>query len=215
MPQCSGGTFSRLVIPKATFLKRALRLAELRPDYTDWLIRGIYDRDPAFIISGGGRFIVYSTTAENPDPQAKSRLFLRMIDQKEAKPIPGMEGGITPFISTPVASRFICSSRKALWAIDAIAPPVLELAHHPAIRRQQETLSRNCRTNLIPAQEHQDSTRLAKPRPPGSRRGSMKPGISPCQLHASRSMASPGVKQVQLGYPFPLADVDRAVQADC
>jgi hypothetical protein len=50
-------------------------------------------------ISSDGRFVVYSALEENPGPQVKSRLFLRRMDQSEAKPIAGTEGGINPFLS--------------------------------------------------------------------------------------------------------------------
>jgi serine/threonine-protein kinase len=53
----------------------------------------------AMAISSDGEFVVYSAIGENPDPQAKSRLFLRRMDQSEAKPITGTEGGINPFLS--------------------------------------------------------------------------------------------------------------------
>jgi serine/threonine-protein kinase len=53
----------------------------------------------ALVISNDGRFIVYSATEENPDPQAKPWLFLRRMDQSEAKSIAGTEGGINPFLS--------------------------------------------------------------------------------------------------------------------
>jgi len=53
----------------------------------------------AMAISGDGRFIVYSAIAENPGPQAKPQLYLRRMDQAEAKPITGTEGGINPFLS--------------------------------------------------------------------------------------------------------------------
>jgi serine/threonine-protein kinase len=53
----------------------------------------------AVAISSDGRFVVYSAIEENPGPQAKSRLFLRRLDQSEAKPISGTEGGINPFLS--------------------------------------------------------------------------------------------------------------------
>jgi serine/threonine-protein kinase len=53
----------------------------------------------AMAISSDGRFIVYSAIAENPGPQVKSQLYLRRSDQLEAKPIPGTEGGISPFLS--------------------------------------------------------------------------------------------------------------------
>jgi serine/threonine-protein kinase len=53
----------------------------------------------AMAISSDGRFIVYSAIEENPGPQAKARLYLRRMDQSEAKLIPGTEGGINPFLS--------------------------------------------------------------------------------------------------------------------
>ena len=53
----------------------------------------------AMAISGDGRFVVYSAIEEDPGPQAKSRLFLRRMDQSKAKPIPGTDGGINPFLS--------------------------------------------------------------------------------------------------------------------
>jgi serine/threonine-protein kinase len=53
----------------------------------------------AMAISSDGRFIVYSATEENPGPQAIPRLYLREMDQSEAKPIAGTDGGINPFLS--------------------------------------------------------------------------------------------------------------------
>jgi serine/threonine-protein kinase len=50
-------------------------------------------------ISGDGRFVVYSAIEENPGPQAKPQLYLRRMDQAEAEPITGTEGGINPFLS--------------------------------------------------------------------------------------------------------------------
>ncbi len=53
----------------------------------------------AMAVSSDGRFIVYSAIVENPGPQVESQLYLRRSDQLEAKPIPGTEGGISPFLS--------------------------------------------------------------------------------------------------------------------
>ncbi|MGA2260527.1 MAG: protein kinase [Acidobacteriota bacterium] len=53
----------------------------------------------AMAISSDGKFIVYSAIEENPGPQAKLQLYLRRMDQSAAKPIPGTEGGINPFLS--------------------------------------------------------------------------------------------------------------------
>ena len=47
-------------------------------------------------ISSDGRFVVYSAIEENPGPQAKPRLYLRRMDQSEAKSIAGTEGGTIP-----------------------------------------------------------------------------------------------------------------------
>jgi serine/threonine-protein kinase len=53
----------------------------------------------AMAISSDGRFVVYSAIEENPGPEATSQLYLRRMDQSEAKPIAGTEGGINPFLS--------------------------------------------------------------------------------------------------------------------
>ena len=53
----------------------------------------------AMAISSDGRFVVYSAIEENPGPQARPRLYLRRMDQSEAKPIAGTERGINPFLS--------------------------------------------------------------------------------------------------------------------
>jgi len=53
----------------------------------------------AMALSNDGRFVVYSAIAENPGAQAKPQLYLRRLDQLEAKPIAGTEGGIHPFLS--------------------------------------------------------------------------------------------------------------------
>ena len=53
----------------------------------------------AMALSSDGRFIVYSAIEENPGPQARPQLYLRRFDQLEAKPIPGTEGAIHPFLS--------------------------------------------------------------------------------------------------------------------
>jgi len=53
----------------------------------------------ALAISGDGSFIVYSAIEENPDVKACPQLYLRRVDQLEAKPIAGTEGAINPFLS--------------------------------------------------------------------------------------------------------------------
>lgn len=51
------------------------------------------------VLSRDGRFMVYSAIAANPDAKAKPQLYLRRIDQSEAKAIAGTEGGVIPFLS--------------------------------------------------------------------------------------------------------------------
>jgi hypothetical protein len=51
----------------------------------------------AFTISSDGRFIVYSAIPANPGPQAKPQIYLRKMDQIDAAPVAGTEGGISPF----------------------------------------------------------------------------------------------------------------------
>jgi serine/threonine protein kinase len=53
----------------------------------------------AMAISGDGKFAVYSAVEENAGPESKARLFFRKMDQLVAKPIPGTDGGINPFLS--------------------------------------------------------------------------------------------------------------------
>jgi serine/threonine protein kinase len=53
----------------------------------------------AMAISNNGRFIIYAAVKENPGLQDKSRLYMRRVDQLEAKSIPGTEGGTSPFLS--------------------------------------------------------------------------------------------------------------------
>ena len=50
-------------------------------------------------LSSNGRFIIYSAVKENPDSQDKPRLYLRKLDQLEATPVAGTEGGSGPFLS--------------------------------------------------------------------------------------------------------------------
>jgi len=53
----------------------------------------------AMAISSDGEFIVYSAIKENPGPQDKPCLYLRKMDQLDAKAIAGTENGISPFLS--------------------------------------------------------------------------------------------------------------------
>jgi eukaryotic-like serine/threonine-protein kinase len=76
-------------------------IIKLEPGH--WLqgMRGEMERPTrtAMTISSDGMFVVYSAIEENPGPQAKPRLYLRRIDQSEAKSIAGTEGGDNPFLS--------------------------------------------------------------------------------------------------------------------
>jgi serine/threonine-protein kinase len=52
------------------------------------------------VLASNGRFVVYSAVQDPPaPPQAKPQLYVRQTDQLEARPIPGTEGGISPFLS--------------------------------------------------------------------------------------------------------------------
>ncbi len=53
----------------------------------------------AMAISNDGSFIVYSAIEENLGAQAKSRLYVRRMDESVAKSLAGTEGGIHPFLS--------------------------------------------------------------------------------------------------------------------
>jgi serine/threonine protein kinase len=53
----------------------------------------------ALAISSDGKLVVYSAIEENAGPQAKPQLYLRRMNQREAKGIAGTEGGINPFLS--------------------------------------------------------------------------------------------------------------------
>ena len=50
-------------------------------------------------MASDGRFVVYSAIAEDPGPQAKPQIYLRRMDQMDAAPVAGTEGGINPFLS--------------------------------------------------------------------------------------------------------------------
>jgi hypothetical protein len=53
----------------------------------------------AMAISSDGRFIVYCAVNDAAPAGERPRLFLRRIDQLEASPIAGTDGGIAPFLS--------------------------------------------------------------------------------------------------------------------
>ncbi|MGD2246428.1 MAG: protein kinase [Candidatus Aminicenantes bacterium] len=53
----------------------------------------------AMAISRDGRFVVYDAVKDDAGPKAKSQLFIRRLDLLKAEPIPGTEGGISPFLS--------------------------------------------------------------------------------------------------------------------
>ena len=58
-----------------------------------------YPTRTAMAISRDSRFIVYSAVSENPGRQDKPFLYLQRLDQREARPISGTEGGLSPFLS--------------------------------------------------------------------------------------------------------------------
>jgi eukaryotic-like serine/threonine-protein kinase len=53
----------------------------------------------AMALPADGRFVVYSAAANDLSSGGKSRLYLRALDQLEATPIGGTEGGECPFLS--------------------------------------------------------------------------------------------------------------------
>jgi eukaryotic-like serine/threonine-protein kinase len=66
----------------------------------------------AMAISSDGSFVVYSAIEENTGPQAKVQLYLRRMDQAEAKPITGTEGGFNPFLSPDDRWVGFCANQK-------------------------------------------------------------------------------------------------------
>jgi serine/threonine-protein kinase len=80
----------------------AASIVKLEPGYTLDGYRDILEYGwpsmTAVVISGDGRFIVYCAV-DDTVTDAKPRLFMRPIEELEAKPIPGTEGGIAPFLS--------------------------------------------------------------------------------------------------------------------
>ena len=53
----------------------------------------------ALAIASDGSFIIYAAIPEDPGLQAKPQIYLRRMDQMEAAPVAGTEGGISPFLS--------------------------------------------------------------------------------------------------------------------
>jgi hypothetical protein len=53
----------------------------------------------AMALSPDGRFIVYAAAPATQELYTEPQLYLRSLDQLEAKPIAGTEGGVYPFIS--------------------------------------------------------------------------------------------------------------------
>jgi len=53
----------------------------------------------ALAIASDGSFIIYSAIPENPGLQATPQIYLRRMDQMDAAPVAGTEGGINPFLS--------------------------------------------------------------------------------------------------------------------
>ncbi len=50
-------------------------------------------------VSADGRLLVYSASKEGPGPRSAPSLYLRKLDEFEARPIKGTEGGLCPFLS--------------------------------------------------------------------------------------------------------------------
>ncbi len=75
----------------------------IRVEPGHWLAGNIYALSrptrTAMAFSHDGQFVIHSAIPENPKPGDRSRLFLRRLDQMEAKPIAGTEGGSSPFLS--------------------------------------------------------------------------------------------------------------------
>jgi Tol biopolymer transport system component len=70
--------------------------------WLDGLRRNLEMQHPsrtAMAISSDGTFVVYGAIEQNPGPQAKPQLYLRRMNQSAARPIPGTEGAINPFLS--------------------------------------------------------------------------------------------------------------------
>jgi eukaryotic-like serine/threonine-protein kinase len=53
----------------------------------------------AIAVANDGRFIIYNTSPENPGPLAGPQIYLRRMDQMNAAPVVGTEGGLCPFLS--------------------------------------------------------------------------------------------------------------------
>ena len=88
----------------------------------------------AVAMSKDGGFIVYSAVAEDPGPQAKAQLYLRKIDQPEAKPIAGTEGGINPFLSPDDRwVGFWAGGRLMKISVDGGVPSTLCNARFPLL----------------------------------------------------------------------------------
>ena len=93
--------------PAASPISQTVLRSSIRLESGHWLdglrssTHGAIDQPTrtAMALSGDGRFMVYAAVKENAGPQDKSRLYLRRLDQLEAKPIAGTEGGISPFLS--------------------------------------------------------------------------------------------------------------------
>ena len=80
----------------------------------------------AMVLSSDGRFVVYSAVKENPGAQDKSCLYLRRFDQLDAKPIPGTEGGSSPFLSPDDRWVGFWADRKLMKvSVDGGVPAVL------------------------------------------------------------------------------------------
>jgi serine/threonine-protein kinase len=74
---------------------------KLQPGYqlAGWIDERQGPTSTAMALSSDGRFVVYSAIPTSRGPGSKSQLYLRTLDQLEARPIAGTEGGECPFLS--------------------------------------------------------------------------------------------------------------------
>ncbi len=97
-----GGLAMKYSKPRASKMAQPVVQSFVRLEAGHWLDGGSFDYRPtrtAMALSRNGRFLVYSAIKENPGVQDKRWLYLRRIDELEAKPIAGTEGGYCPLLS--------------------------------------------------------------------------------------------------------------------
>jgi serine/threonine-protein kinase len=87
-----------VTVPAAGSVRSVIKL---QPGYqlTGWIDERQGPTRTAMAFSSDGRFVVYSASPTGRGPGSKSQLYLRTLDQLEAGPIAGTEGGECPFLS--------------------------------------------------------------------------------------------------------------------